>query len=91
MGSGGWPSRDPPANQKPQQPTPAVAPKPDADNKPGFGGFSLDGHYAECYPGAAEEYDATYDSDDEADYTKMDMVCVGGGCQDVCVGGWGWG
>ena len=24
----------------------------------------------------AEEYDATYDSDDEADYTKMDMVGV---------------
>lgn len=43
---------------------------------PGFGGFSLDGHYAECYPGMAEEYDATYDSDEEADYTKMDMVGV---------------
>ncbi|CAI8038519.1 Protein Red [Geodia barretti] len=38
----------------------------------GFGGL-LEGHYAECYPGMAEEYDATYDSDDEADYTKMDM------------------
>ena len=24
----------------------------------------------------AEEYDATFDSDDEADYTKMDMVGV---------------
>jgi len=29
--------------------------------------------YAECYPGLAEMYDATGDSDDEADYTKMDM------------------
>ncbi|XP_065884938.1 protein Red-like [Dysidea avara] len=29
--------------------------------------------YAECYPGALEELDATYDSDNEADYTKMDM------------------
>ena len=26
---------------------------------------------------ALEELDATYDSDNEADYTKMDMVCVG--------------
>ena len=25
---------------------------------------------------ALEELDATYDSDNEADYTKMDMVCV---------------
>ena len=44
-------------------------------SNPGFGGL-LEGHYAECYPGMAEEYDATYDSDDEADYTKMDMVGV---------------
>lgn len=29
--------------------------------------------YAECYPGLAEMYDATGDSDDEADYSKMDM------------------
>ena len=47
-----------------------------ASSNPGFGGFSLEGHYAECYPGMAEEYDATYDSDEEADYTKMDMVGV---------------
>ena len=49
-------------------------PNKKAGSNPGFGGFSLEGHYAECYPGMAEEYDATYDSDDEADYTKMDMV-----------------
>lgn len=29
--------------------------------------------YAECYPGAAEMDDAANDSDDEADYSKMDM------------------
>jgi len=29
--------------------------------------------YAECYPGAAEMDDAADDSDDDADYTKMDM------------------
>eukprot|EP00111_Clytia_hemisphaerica_P003679 TCONS_00010526-protein len=29
--------------------------------------------YAECYPGMAEMNDAVDDSDDDADYTKMDM------------------
>ena len=29
--------------------------------------------YAECYPGMEEMADAVDDSDDEADYTKMDM------------------
>lgn len=29
--------------------------------------------YAECYPGAPENDDAILDSDDEVDYTKMDM------------------
>ncbi|EDO37189.1 predicted protein [Nematostella vectensis] len=29
--------------------------------------------YAECYPGAMEVADTTYDSDDDADYTKMDL------------------
>ncbi|XP_074649782.1 protein Red-like [Tubulanus polymorphus] len=29
--------------------------------------------YAECYPGMAESADAIDDSDDEVDYTKMDM------------------
>lgn len=29
--------------------------------------------YDECYPGLVESYDAMGDSDDEADYTKMDM------------------
>ncbi|XP_070553284.1 protein Red-like [Ptychodera flava] len=29
--------------------------------------------YAECYPGAIETEDATYDSDDEPDYSKMDL------------------
>ncbi|XP_065669193.1 protein Red isoform X2 [Hydra vulgaris] len=29
--------------------------------------------YAECYPGAAEMADAVDDSDDDADYSKMDM------------------
>eukprot|EP00794_Sanderia_malayensis_P007376 gene7376-8196_t len=29
--------------------------------------------YAECYPGAIEMADAAGDSDDEADYTKMDL------------------
>ena len=40
------------------------------------GGFGLDmeGHYAECYPGGMEEYDATYDSDEDVDFSKMDMV-----------------
>jgi IK cytokine len=31
------------------------------------------GTYAECYPGGFEEMDATYDSDEDADYTKMDL------------------
>ena len=29
--------------------------------------------YAECYPGLAEMDDALADSDDEADFSKMDM------------------
>lgn len=32
--------------------------------------------YMECYPGAMEESGATYDSDEDADYSKMDMVSV---------------
>jgi len=32
-----------------------------------------DDSYMECYPGAMEEAGATYDSDEDADYTKMDM------------------
>ncbi|KAK7084374.1 hypothetical protein SK128_015011 [Halocaridina rubra] len=32
-----------------------------------------DDYYTECYPGMAEMQDAIDDSDDEADYTKMDM------------------
>ena len=77
MGEGGWPHRNaqPPQPQQPSEKPPGAT-KPEKDHKGGFGGISLDGHYAECYPGAAEEYDATYDSDDEADYTKMDMVSV---------------
>ncbi len=34
--------------------------------------------YAECYPGLDEMNDAIDDSDDEADYTKMDMVSTNG-------------
>jgi len=30
--------------------------------------------YAECYPGFEEMNDALEDSDDEADYSKMDLV-----------------
>jgi hypothetical protein len=30
--------------------------------------------YAECYPGMSEMADAIDDSDDEADYSKMDLV-----------------
>lgn len=30
--------------------------------------------YAECYPGMVEMNDAVDDSDEEADYTKMDLV-----------------
>ena len=30
--------------------------------------------YAECYPGMTEMADAIDDSDDEADFTKMDLV-----------------
>lgn len=37
-----------------------------------------DDYYTECYPGMAEMQDAIDDSDDEADYTKMDMVSVNG-------------
>ncbi|KAL7639156.1 UNVERIFIED_CONTAM: hypothetical protein RMT77_010690 [Armadillidium vulgare] len=32
-----------------------------------------DDYYTECYPGMAEMQDAIEDSDDEADYTKMDL------------------
>lgn len=31
--------------------------------------------YAECYPGGPEMYEAAGESDDDADYSKMDMVC----------------
>ena len=40
----------------------------------GFGVLDMDAHYAECYPGGMEEYDATYDSDEDVDFSKMDMV-----------------
>ena len=33
-----------------------------------------DNFYTECYPDMAEMHDAIDDSDDEADYTKMDLV-----------------
>ena len=67
----------------------SVSKKHKVDNvNVGFGGFDED-HYAECYPGydkpycigiiklysGMEEMDATVNSDDEADFTKMDMVC----------------
>ena len=42
--------------------------------KSGFGVLDMEGHYAECYPGGMEEYDATYDSDEDVDFSKMDMV-----------------
>uniref|UniRef100_A0A1X7UYX3 RED-like N-terminal domain-containing protein n=1 Tax=Amphimedon queenslandica TaxID=400682 RepID=A0A1X7UYX3_AMPQE len=38
----------------------------------GFGGLDHD-HYAECCPGGMEEVDATVNSDDEIDFSKMDM------------------
>ena len=44
--------------------------------KSGFGGLDMEGHYAECYPGGMEEYDATYDSDEDVDFSKMDMVSL---------------
>ena len=45
-------------------------------SKSGFGGLDMDSHYAECYPGGMEEYDATYDSDEDVDFSKMDMVSI---------------
>jgi carbon monoxide dehydrogenase subunit G len=33
-------------------------------------------HYAECYPGMSEMNDAIDDSDEEVDYTKMDIVRI---------------
>ena len=33
-------------------------------------------HYAECYPGMTEMNDAIDDSDEEADYSKMDLVTL---------------
>ena len=45
-----------------------------AAGKSGGIGLAGDGHYAECYPGGMEEYDATYDSDEDVDFSKMDMV-----------------
>lgn len=41
-----------------------------------FGVPAMDSHYAECYPGGMEEYDATYDSDEDVDFSKMDMVNI---------------
>ena len=32
--------------------------------------------YAECYPGMSEMNDAIDDSDDEVDYSKMDLVSL---------------
>ena len=45
-----------------------------AGGKSGGCGLDMDGHYAECSPGGMEEYDATYDSDEDVDFSKMDMV-----------------
>ena len=47
----------------------------------GFGVLEAEGHYAECYPGGMEEYDATYDSDEDVDFSKMDMVRL---CDNYC-------
>ncbi|XP_019859089.1 PREDICTED: uncharacterized protein LOC100636507 isoform X1 [Amphimedon queenslandica] len=44
----------------------------------GFGGLDQD-HYAECYPGGMEEVDATVNSDDEIDFSKMDV----GNCMET--------
>jgi IK cytokine len=47
----------------------------DASGKPGLSLASAAPEgYAECYPGLAEMNDAIDDSDDEADYSKMDLV-----------------
>merc|ERR550519_323903 len=45
----------------------------DDDKKFALMGASENVGYAECYPGLEEMVDAIDDSDDEADYSKMDM------------------
>ena len=84
MGEGKWSTAKPQTTEK-QSAASGNPPGKKGGGSSGFGGFSLEGHYAECYPGMAEEYDATYDSDDEADYTKMDMVGVAS-CQLTSIG-----
>ncbi|XP_076031413.1 IC cytokine homolog beag [Oratosquilla oratoria] len=54
--------------QQPQQPPTLAQQLMPKSNK-----VREDDHYLECYPGMAEMQDAIDDSDDEADYTKMDM------------------
>jgi hypothetical protein len=41
--------------------------------------------YAECYPGMEEMHDAVDDSDDEVDYTKMDLVRLPIECIFLCM------
>ena len=51
--------------------------KQSTDNKGGIGlKAELPDGYAECYPGLMEMNDAIDDSDDEADYSKMDLVSI---------------
>ena len=72
-----------------QKPSSEAEGKPEASaaaggkqNKGGrFGVLEAEGHYAECYPGGMEEYDATYDSDEDVDFSKMDMVSHSISCQ----------
>ncbi|XP_045623502.1 protein Red [Procambarus clarkii] len=55
--------------QQQQAPSQQQQPPP----KPVNSLLMVDDYYTECYPGMAEMQDAIDDSDDEADYTKMDM------------------
>ena len=52
---------------------PTSSKKEEAGTKPGFTvKFSSDS-YAECYPGTNAEEDVNVDSDEEADFSKMDL------------------
>ncbi|XP_050688454.1 protein Red-like isoform X2 [Eriocheir sinensis] len=60
--------------QQPQQPQQPIPPQHGQQpSKPVSSLLVGNDYYTECYPGMAEMQDAIDDSDDEADYTKMDM------------------
>ncbi|XP_064404824.1 protein Red-like [Halichondria panicea] len=68
------PSAAPPLAESEPLPTETEEEPPTkSESVSGLRGLAMDSHYSECYPGGLGDYDANYDSDDDADFSKMDL------------------